>query len=799
MTNIRKNICTVCGGMLKNYGSYLKCSSCDTEFAVEEGLTQDQADTYFRKLNAFENAERYLEKQSPNFDEAESDFELITEKYPEWSVGYWGLLRAKAGIKLERDSDGKVVPSCYKSEYEDLRETEEYKKAIELAETPELKSSYQKMAEYIARVAKEWSEEAGRYDYNVFISFKASNDEDGAETTDSREMQNLYTFLTEKGYKVFFSPVSLGKNGIVGSKSEPYIFNALDKANAFIVYGSKKEYFEAIWVQNEWRRYLRAMEKGHKPKNSLLVVYQGFNPKSLPQGLRDIQAIDYNSKMCYLEILNAVNSIFERLRKEVVTPPIERIHIQAGQIGKKAATAGERIATVELGAAVAKKAEASKLLPVKMRELGAEGSKSFVGRNNFETGKNLLQNEAYEEAIRFFDKCLVQNDKNGEAWLGKLCAQLGDATLSSKISEGAFTECSALKFKDYDVLQNAIDYARDKTVAENILYFVYIQIADRLSSRTLSLNGASDIYKLYKMCADYNSRNVKNMHSTLAKNISKIAASGQTDLLNLILERFTDTDGLLAALKKLVAAYLKVGNFILARKYNERAAELDETDWAILLNSLYITYLCRNKEDFLNCAYNVKNFSLLQNGITKLPKTGAENILKILCEAEKRLLSEGRFDAAEGYFEFISQYNFAERDNFIADHEYYFDALARSGCVKFFEDILRVFPDRSTDFHIAARLKFANACREEGDFGEARKIYSGVLELEEGNSRALQGVLFCTLKIKDISEGAPNWSKWDNALFEKVLSSLASQKAQTDFVNQMCRLCINSVKAEIKR
>ena len=308
---LKANICQVCGGTLKNCGTYYKCVCCDTEYRIDEAMSKEEMNTYFRKLNAFEDAERNLSVSPPKFDDAESEFELIVQKYPDWSAGYWGLVRAKFGIKFEQDLSGKAVPSCYKSTYEDFRDTDEYKKAVALAETPELRQSYEKMAEYIARVAKEWRAEAQKYDYDVFISFKASNDLDGSETRDAREMHKLYDLLKDKGYRVFFSPVTLITDGVVGKGSEPYIFNALDKAKALIVYGSKKEYFSSTWVQNEWQRYLRAIKAGKKEKDSLLVLYEGFNPKELPQGLRRIQGIEYGIS-AYPAVLSALERVFRK-------------------------------------------------------------------------------------------------------------------------------------------------------------------------------------------------------------------------------------------------------------------------------------------------------------------------------------------------------------------------------------------------------------------------------------------------------------------------------------------------------
>ena len=314
---LKANICQVCGGKLKNFGTYFRCENCDTEYRIDESLSQDDMDAYFRRLNDFEDAERNLDVMPPRFDEAESEFERIIRKYPDWSAGYWGLVRSKFGIKFEIDLDGKAVPSCYKSTYEDFCDTDEYNMAIELAETEELRQSYIKWAEYIARVAKEWRQTAQKYDYDVFISFKASEDSDGHETRDAREMHKLYDLIRDKGYRVFFSPVTLVAEGVAGKGSEPYIFNALDRSRALIVYGSKKEYFTSTWVQNEWQRYLRFIKEGKKEKGSLLVLYQGFNPKELPQGLRRIQGIEYGIS-AWPAISTALGQILNKGKNEKV-------------------------------------------------------------------------------------------------------------------------------------------------------------------------------------------------------------------------------------------------------------------------------------------------------------------------------------------------------------------------------------------------------------------------------------------------------------------------------------------------
>lgn len=82
----------------------------------------------------------------------------------------------------------------------------------------------------------------------MFICFKDSDKEHGIDRTpDSVEASNLYAYLTDKGYRVFFSRVSLKEK--VAEEYEPYIYNALKTAQVMIVYGQKAEYITSTWVK----------------------------------------------------------------------------------------------------------------------------------------------------------------------------------------------------------------------------------------------------------------------------------------------------------------------------------------------------------------------------------------------------------------------------------------------------------------------------------------------------------------------------------------------------------------------
>ena len=298
---MEKILCQVCGSeeMTAENGIF-RCKYCKTAHITKTDVQQSLLYTAERELDIL------------HFENAEDMFRDFSEKYPAASAGYWGAVRAKFGIKYVTDVDGKRLPICHASKYEDISKDPDYKKAVRYAESEDLKDKYEDEAERIAETCAEWRETAKKYDYDVFISFKAS-DENGGETRDLREMQNLYTHLTEKRYKVFFSPVSARE--FTGKKYDAYILNALDKAKVMILYGSKLEYFTATWVRTEWTRYLRMIARGEKREGSLLVAADGVEPQDLPRDLRLLQAIDGKSREFYSLIDGKVEEILNAEKK----------------------------------------------------------------------------------------------------------------------------------------------------------------------------------------------------------------------------------------------------------------------------------------------------------------------------------------------------------------------------------------------------------------------------------------------------------------------------------------------------
>ena len=290
------SICGICGANYEYKNGKWFCPACGAYRAEE--LSGEEVTLLY-------NAAQALRLNS--FDMAEDLYADIIRRYPQNSLGYWGFVLAKYGIKYEIDSNGNSIPSCYNSTYGDFRQEPYFQKAVALAES-ETAHYYTAQAESIAAACREWNREASQYDYDIFISFKAT-DELGNETEDCREAQNLYTALTERGYKVFFSPVSMRM--YAGKHYDAYIFNALDKAKVMILYGSRSEYLASTWVSNEWTRYLRKLERGEKQDGSLLIACDGFSPDALPRPLRHLQALDAAQKTFYLDLFRAIDGLMK--------------------------------------------------------------------------------------------------------------------------------------------------------------------------------------------------------------------------------------------------------------------------------------------------------------------------------------------------------------------------------------------------------------------------------------------------------------------------------------------------------
>lgn len=220
-----------------------------------------------------------------------------------------------------------------------------------------------------------WQFSANEKPYDVFICYKET-DENGQRTRDSQWAQDVYYGLTEQGLKVFFSRITLEDK--LGQQYEPYIFAPLNSAKVMVVIGSRPEYFNAVWVKNEWSRYLSLMKHDHK--RLLIPCYRDMDPYDLPEELSMLQSQDMSKIGFMQDLLRGVQKV---MQQPTSAPQVVRVET----------------ATVETN---------------------APGVTSLLKRAAL-----FLEDGDTASAREYYDRVLDIDPECAEAYMGKVCAETG--------------------------------------------------------------------------------------------------------------------------------------------------------------------------------------------------------------------------------------------------------------------------------------------------------------------------------------------------------------------------------------
>ena len=309
--------CKMCGGDLNivEDSTVCECEYCGTKQTVPK--VDDE-----KKLKLFSRAGKLL--RSCEFDKASGVFESIIADFPEEAEAYWGLILCKYGIEYVDDpATGKKVPTCHRSSFESVEDDSNFEQACENAD-PVARRVYREEARQIETLRRRILEVSGKEEpYDVFISYKEL-DEDGDRTPDSVIAQDIYRALTKEGYRVFFSRISL--EGKLGVEYEPYIFAALNSAKVMIVVGTDYEYFDAVWVKNEWSRFLKLIASGQQ--KSIIPVYKDMDPYDMPKELRALAAQNMGKIGAMQDLLHGVEKLLGKTNEQA--PKEQPVIVQSG-------------------------------------------------------------------------------------------------------------------------------------------------------------------------------------------------------------------------------------------------------------------------------------------------------------------------------------------------------------------------------------------------------------------------------------------------------------------------------------
>lgn len=359
--------CKMCGGELDlslANGNIVECAYCTT--------TQTIPSQNDEKLgNLFNQAHRL--RNSNDFDAAMNAFRSIIVEFPQEAEAYWGLCLCEYGIEYVKDPlTEKRIPTCHRTSFESIFDSENYKKAIEYADVV-AREQYKTEAAEIDRLQKAILNIVNREEpFDVFISYKDTIDGTKDRTKDSVIAERIYHALTEKGYKVFFSRITLESK--LGQEYEPYIFSALYKSKVMLVVGTCRENFEAVWVKNEWSRFLDMM-KTQRDK-SIFACYQDIDPKDLPNALKSLQGQDMSKWGAVEDIVRGISKIIPL--QTAAAAPVQQV----------------------------------------VQRVGGANTENLLKR-----GYMALQSSDWEGAGKFFERVLDEDAECSGAYLGKLLAE----------------------------------------------------------------------------------------------------------------------------------------------------------------------------------------------------------------------------------------------------------------------------------------------------------------------------------------------------------------------------------------
>ena len=363
--------CKMCGGDIeisadKTFGT---CEYCGSTMTLPK--TDDD-----QRLSLF-NRGTHL-RRNGEFDKAAAIYERLIGENDADAEAHWNLLLCRYGIEYVQDpASGERIPTCHRASFDSILNDVDYQAALKYSDGV-ARSLYEKEAQRIASLQKDiLAISQKETPFDVFICYKES-DENGKRTKDSALAQDIYYQLTDAGYKVFFARITLEDK--LGQEYEPYIFAALHSAKVMVVVGTKPEYLNAVWVKNEWSRYLALMRTDRS--RLLIPCYRDMDPYDMPEELSMLQSQDMGKIGFIQDLIRGVKKVVDA--------------------GKPQETAKETVKET-----------------VVVHNEGGSNVQALLKR-----GSMALEDGDWGKADEFFEQVLNQDAECGAAYLGKFLAKV---------------------------------------------------------------------------------------------------------------------------------------------------------------------------------------------------------------------------------------------------------------------------------------------------------------------------------------------------------------------------------------
>ncbi len=400
----------MCGGTLEINANQTTavCEYCQTQQTLPK-LDDD------RRANLYDRANHF--RRNNEFDKAMSIYENILNEDNTDAEAYWSLVLCRYGIEYVEDpATHKRIPTVNRAQFTSIFDDDNYKSALQYADGYQ-KSIYEQEATAINEIQKGILAISQKEEpFDVFICYKET-DNNGRRTMDSVLANDLYHQLTAEGFKVFFSRITLEDK--LGVAYEPYIFAALNSAKVMVVLGTKPEYFNAVWVKNEWSRYL-ALVKQSGGKKIIIPAYRDMDPYDLPEEFSHLQAQDMSKLGFMQDLIRGIKKLVQNNTPKATAK--ETVIVSSGNVNTA---------------------------PLLKR--------AFM----------YLEDGEWNSADEYCEKVLDQDPENALAYLGKLMAELHVCKQDALCDQ-------AEPFDDHNNYQKALRFADEELKTPLIGYIEHI-------------------------------------------------------------------------------------------------------------------------------------------------------------------------------------------------------------------------------------------------------------------------------------------------------------------------------------
>ena len=407
--------CKMCGGDMelspeKTFGI---CEYCGSTMTLPK-VSDEQRTAAFNRGNHF--------RRMGEFDKALALYERIVAEDDTDAEAHWCCALCRYGIEYVEDPVSyEWLPTCHRASFDSFLEDVDYLAALEHSDGI-TRRQYQKDAAKIAEVQRGiLATSQNTEPYDVFISYKEL-DANGERTRDSILAQDIYYQLTEKGWRVFFSRISL--EDVPGTQYEPYIFAALNSAKVMVTVGTSGENLNAVWVKNEWSRFLAMMRKD---KGKLLIpCYRDMDPYDLPEQLSVLMSYDMGKIGFIQDLIRGIGKVLSADRpKEIEHEPVKE--------------------TV-----------------VVQQSSGGPNVNALLKR-----GEMALTDGKWAEAKGYYDRVLDMDAECGEAYLGLFLVEYKASSVDAFVA-GQLTEMKTCTTKKLTACEEQTERVR-KAIQDNVV------------------------------------------------------------------------------------------------------------------------------------------------------------------------------------------------------------------------------------------------------------------------------------------------------------------------------------------